>query len=102
MTPANASADLRATAFGGATRINETNKGTLGAAVTFGGLLGIEFEAARVWLGSLENVPVVDVQANLTTYMANLVACRCARYRGGRPRNTTGRRCDCRRTARGR
>ena len=73
LTPANASADLRATAFGGATRINETNKGTLGAAVSFGGLLGIEFEAARVWLGSLENVPVVDVQANLTTYMANLV-----------------------------
>ena len=72
-TSATASADLRATAFGGATRINETNKGTLGAAVTFGGLLGIEFEAARVWLGSLENVPVVDVQANLTTYMANLV-----------------------------
>ena len=73
LTPVTASADLRATAFGGATRINETNKGTLGAAVTFGGLLGIEFEAARVWLGSLENVPVVDVQANLTTYMANLV-----------------------------
>jgi len=73
LTPAAASADLRATAFGGATRINETNQGTLGAAVTFGGLVGIEFEAARVWLGSLENVEVVDVQANLTTYMANLV-----------------------------
>jgi opacity protein-like surface antigen len=73
LAPATASADLRATAFGGATRINETNKGTLGAAVTFGGLLGIEFEAARVWLGSLDNVEIVDVQANLTTYMANLV-----------------------------
>jgi len=73
LTPATASADLRATAFGGATRINETNKGTLGAAVTFGGLVGIEFEAARVWLGSLENIEIVDVQANLTTYMANLV-----------------------------
>lgn len=73
LTPAAASADLRATAFGGVTRINETSKGTLGAAVTFGGLIGIEFEAARVWLGSLENVEIVDVQANLTTYMANLV-----------------------------
>lgn len=71
--PATASADLRATAFGGATRINETNKGTVGAAVTFGGLVGIEFEAARVWLGTLENVEVVDVTANLTTYMGNLV-----------------------------
>ena len=73
LAPSTASADLRATAFGGATRINDVNKGTLGAAVTFGGLIGIEFEAARVWLGSLENVDVVDVNANLTTYMGNLV-----------------------------
>jgi len=73
LAPATASADLRATAFAGATRINETNKGTLGAAVTFGGLLGIEFEAARIWLGSLENIDVVDVNANLTTLMGNLV-----------------------------
>lgn len=73
LAPAPASADLRATAFAGATRINETNKGTVGAAVTFGGLLGIEFEAARLWLGDLENVKVVDVKANLTTYMGNLV-----------------------------
>ncbi len=71
--PTTASADLRATAFGGLTRINDTDKGTLGAAVTFGGLLGIEFEAARLWLGSIENVEVVDVEANLTTYMGNLV-----------------------------
>lgn len=71
--PTLASADLRGTAFAGATRINETNKGTLGAAVTFGGLLGVEFEAARVWLGSVEVVKPVDVQANLTTYMGNLV-----------------------------
>ena len=73
LAPATASADLRATAFAGATRINESNKGTLGAAVTFGGLLGIEFEAARIWLGSLENIDVVDVNANLTTLMGNLV-----------------------------
>lgn len=73
LAPAPAFADLRATAFAGATRINETNKGTLGAAVTFGGLIGIEFEAARLWLGSIENIDVVDVSANLTTYMGNLV-----------------------------
>src|SRR5688572_9515948 len=71
--PATASADLRATAFAGTTRINETNKGTLGAAVTFGGLIGVEFEAARLWLGSLQDVDVVDVEANMTTYMGNLV-----------------------------
>lgn len=73
LTPVTASADLRATAFGGATKINDTNKGTIGAAVTFGGLLGVEFEAARIFLGSVENVDVVDVKANLTTYMGNLV-----------------------------
>lgn len=73
LAPAPAAADLRATAFAGATRINETNKGTFGAAVTFGGLLGIEFDAARIPLGDLENVEVVDVDANVTTYMGNLV-----------------------------
>jgi opacity protein-like surface antigen len=73
LTPATASADLRATAFAGATRINETNKGTFGAAVTFGGLLGIEFDASRISLGSLENIDPVDVDANVTTYMGNLV-----------------------------
>ena len=74
LTPAPASADLRATAFAGATRINETNKGTFGAAVTFGGLLGIEFDASRVALGGLEkNFINVDVDANVTTYMGNLV-----------------------------
>ncbi len=73
LTPSTAAADLRATVFGGATRINETNKGTFGAAVTFGGLLGVEFEAARIFLGSLENIDVVDAKASLTTYMGNLV-----------------------------
>ena len=73
LMPAPAAADLRATAFGGSTRLNETNKGTLGAAVTFGGLIGVEFEVARVWLGSLEALDVVEVEANLTTYMGNFV-----------------------------
>ncbi len=73
LAPATASADLRATAFAGATRINETNKGTFGAAVTFGGLLGVEFDASRISLGSLEDIDFVDVKANVTTYMGNLV-----------------------------
>lgn len=75
LTPAPAAADLRATAFGGATRINETNKGTFGAAVTFGGLLGIEFDASRISLGSLGNINIanIDVEANVTTYMGNVV-----------------------------
>lgn len=73
LSPAPAAADLRATAFGGATRINDTNKGTFGAAVTFGGLLGIEFDASRISLGSLDSIDFVDVDANVTTYMGNLV-----------------------------
>jgi opacity protein-like surface antigen len=73
LRPAPAAADIRATAFAGATRINESNKGTFGAAVTLGGLIGVEFEAARIGLGDLANVSVVDVEANITTYMGNLV-----------------------------
>lgn len=71
--PGLASADIRLTAFGGTTKIDDSNKGTLGAAVTFGGLIGVEFEAARVWLGSLDNFDFVDLNAHLTTYMGNVV-----------------------------
>lgn len=68
-----AAADIRATAFAGATRIEERNKGTFGAAVTLGGLVGVEVEAARILLGDLVSVGQVDIDANLTTYMGNLV-----------------------------
>ena len=73
LRPEPATADIRATAFAGTTRIEEANKGTFGAAVTFGGLLGVEFEAARTLLGDLASVGPVDVEASLTTYMGNLV-----------------------------
>ena len=72
-TPSPAAADLRATAFGGGTRINEKNQGTLGAAATFGGLIGVEFEVARVWLGTLAEVRAAKVDATLTSYMGNMV-----------------------------
>jgi len=75
LAPAPAAADLRATAFGGLARINDANKGTFGAAITLGSLIGVEFDASRIDLGDLENVDLsfVDVNANLTTYMGNLV-----------------------------
>ncbi|MGE0815930.1 MAG: outer membrane protein [Vicinamibacterales bacterium] len=73
LVPRAASADLRATGFAGSARINETNKGTFGGAVTFGGLLGIEFDASRISLGTLADVDVAEVTANITTYMGNLV-----------------------------
>jgi opacity protein-like surface antigen len=71
--PAPAAADIRATAFAGKTRIEESNKGTFGAAVTLGGLIGVEFEATRILLGDLDDIDFLDVEANLTTYMGNLV-----------------------------
>jgi opacity protein-like surface antigen len=73
LSPRMASADIRLTGFGGSTNVDGSNHGTLGAAVTFGGLLGVEFEASRVWLGSLEDFEFVDLDAHLTTYMGNLV-----------------------------
>lgn len=73
LIPTASYADLRATAFGGYARINETNKGTFGASAALGGLLGIEVEAARIPLGLLDNVDIVDVDTDITTYMGNLV-----------------------------
>jgi opacity protein-like surface antigen len=73
LTPIAASADLRATAFAGGTRINEVNKGTFGGAVTFGSLIGLEADASRISLGTLADVSVAKAEANVTTYMGNLV-----------------------------
>ena len=73
LVPTASFADLRGTVFGGYARINESDKGTFGASVALGGLLGLEFEAARTPLGLLDNVDIVDVDTDITTYMGNLV-----------------------------
>ena len=73
LVPSASFADLRGTVFGGYARINESDKGTFGASVALGGLLGLEFEAARTPLGLLDNVDIVDVDTDITTYMGNLV-----------------------------
>ena len=73
LVPSASYADLRGTVFGGYARINESDKGTFGASVALGGLLGLEFEAARTPLGLLDNVDIVDVDTDITTYMGNLV-----------------------------
>lgn len=73
LVPSASFADLRATAFGGYARINESDKGTFGASVALGGLLGLEAEAARTPLGLLDNIDIVDVDTDITTYMVNLV-----------------------------
>lgn len=73
-----ASADIRITPFAGTASVGKVNlddsaKRALGIAVTFGGLLGIEFDTARTPLGGLTSLPIVDVDARLTTYMGNIV-----------------------------
>jgi opacity protein-like surface antigen len=73
LTPARASADLRLTPFLGVTTFDEERKTTYGVALGFGGLIGLEFEAARIRLGDFEDIPVVDVNAHATTYMGNFV-----------------------------
>jgi opacity protein-like surface antigen len=73
LAAAPASADIRVTGFGGVTNVDDGNKGTFGAAVTLGTLFGVEVEAARASLGGFEDVSIVDVDAALTTYMANAV-----------------------------
>jgi opacity protein-like surface antigen len=70
---APASADIRVTGFGGVTNVDDANKRTFGAAVTLSTLFGVEVEAARASLGGFEGVSIVDVDAALTTYMANAV-----------------------------
>jgi opacity protein-like surface antigen len=73
LTPSAASADLLLTGFAGVSRLDETNKNTFGAALGFGSLIGLEFEAARIQLGSFEEIPGVDLSAHATTFMGNFV-----------------------------
>lgn len=75
---APASADVRITPFAGTASVgkvtlDDSAKKAIGVAVTFGGLLGLEFDTARTPLGALTSVPAVDVDARLTTYMGNVV-----------------------------
>lgn len=75
LAPSAARADIRLTAFGGNTRVDESNKRTLGASVALGSLIGVEFEAARADLGGFNQLSVtnLDIDAALTTYMVNAV-----------------------------
>ena len=75
--PRPAAADVRLTGFGGVSFVNETRtRAHYRAAITFGGLFGFEFEAARMSLGEIaEEIDFanIDVDAHLTTYMFNAV-----------------------------
>jgi opacity protein-like surface antigen len=74
LVPAKAAAEVFLTPFAGVTFIdNEHKKGTFGAGVGFGGLVSLEFEAARTLLGSYTGIPVVDLNARVSTFMGNLM-----------------------------
>lgn len=73
LAAAPAYADIRVTGFGGVTNVDDENKRTFGVAVTLSSLIGVEVEAARATLGGFRDVSIVDVEASLTTYMANAV-----------------------------
>jgi hypothetical protein len=68
-----ASADIRLTPYGGVSFINDENKGTLGVSAALGGLIGFEFDASRIWLGGIEDIDIVELDAYVTTYMFNAV-----------------------------
>ena len=74
LIPSRAHAELFVTPFAGVTFIDSDNRrGTFGAAIGVGGFVAVEFEAARTLLGSYAGIPVVDLNARVTTYMGNLM-----------------------------
>jgi len=73
LMPALAHADARLTAFGGTSRFDGDSKGTFGVSFGFGSLIGLEFDAARIQLGSFKDIPVIDLSAHATTYSGNFV-----------------------------
>jgi opacity protein-like surface antigen len=70
---ATARADVLLTPYAGFSRIYEENKGTFGVTFGFGGLIGLEFDAARIQLGLEDDFSPLDVDAHATTLMGNMV-----------------------------
>jgi opacity protein-like surface antigen len=73
LLPARAAADVLLTPFAGVTFFDEVRKGNFGASIAFGGIIGAEFDISQTRLGSFEQTPVVDLRANATTIMGNLM-----------------------------
>lgn len=71
--PATARADVLITPFAGVSFFDGENKGNFGASVGFGGLIGVELDASQTRIGSFVDVPVVDLTADVTTVMGNIV-----------------------------
>jgi opacity protein-like surface antigen len=71
--PSTARADVLITPFAGVSFIDDDSKRNFGASIGFGGLIGFEVDASQTRIGSYEEVPLVDLTADITTIMANLV-----------------------------
>lgn len=73
MAPTRAAADVLITPFGGVSFLDDETKRNFGASVGFGSLIGVEFDASQTRIGSYEDVPLVDLTADVTTLMGNFV-----------------------------
>lgn len=73
LLPARASADVLLTPFAGVTFFDDVRKGNFGASIAFGGVIGAEFDISQTRLGTFNDLPVVDLRANATTIMGNLM-----------------------------
>ncbi len=75
LTPRAATADVLLTPFAGVSFLDEGNEKLIyGAGIAFGGLIGVEAEVARTKLADIGvgSTPI-DLEANLTTGMVNLM-----------------------------
>lgn len=68
-----ASADVLLTPFAGISFLDDEQKGTFGATVGVGGLLGVEFDVSRARLGTVRDLAVLDLTVDVTTVMGNVV-----------------------------
>lgn len=71
--PAWASADVLITPFAGVSFFDDESKLNYGATVGFGGVIGVEFDASRTRIGTYRDLTIVDLTADVTTLMGNLV-----------------------------
>jgi opacity protein-like surface antigen len=75
--PAKAGADVFLSPFAGASFLDgdlaSGTKGTFGAGIGVGGLVSFEFEGARTALGGFTNIPAVDLNARVSTFMGNVM-----------------------------
>lgn len=71
--PARTSADVLITPFAGVSFFDDEAKLNFGASVGFGGVIGFEFDASRTRIGTYRDIPIVDLTADVTTLMGNLV-----------------------------